>query len=697
MRHVPPAAGSLKSRANARLPVELRALAPSLALALLTVAVLSPLALLSLALDGANAALVLASAAGWGAAPLRLVRQASRTALQRYCLATALGLAILAWLTLALGLAGWLSAFAARTLVAVGIGLGVVAIAQAKDSAGAARVDAAAPASAGRPSAQGASWTAALFWLPLAMPLAVLLLGATLPPGILWRDEARGYDVLEYHLQAPREWYDAGRVQFLPHNVYASFPQQVEILYLLLMHLAGGPLPAAVPAQLLHAGLGVLFVLALAAWTPAGGPRRIAALTAATVPWLVVVGSLAYVECGMLFFTTVAAGLLRDALQPRQRESVDPPAPPPPPDWPRLAAAGFCAGLACGCKYTAIALTAGGLGLSFLACAKRTLAERLRAAAVFALAAALAFAPWAARNGAWSGNPVYPFGYGVFGGRAWSDEQSAQWARGHRLPSADAHVGGRAAVALRELVGSSDAQTPLRPSYFGPAIVLLGVCGLAAARGRERAFLACWLALLLAAWALWTHMPGRFVLSLVIPLAWLAGSLGARAGGGVRQLATIAAWTLAGGSGLLSGWLLLDHLRDLPRDEVRNLPGATEAIAGQHVLNRVLPQDAYVWLVGDAAPFYVRRRLHYTVVFSRDPWLEFARQAEAEAALDWLARRGVTHVAFAWAEIERLRSTYGFADAVTRAWVESLARNGLTRVEIDPQDAAGGLEVYRVP
>ena len=75
--------------------------------------------------------------------------------------------------------------------------------------------------------------------LLLVVPLVVMLFGACLPPGLLWPGEANGYDVLEYHLQGPREYYQAGRIMFLPHNVYTSFPQQMELLYLLLMYLTG--------------------------------------------------------------------------------------------------------------------------------------------------------------------------------------------------------------------------------------------------------------------------------------------------------------------------------------------------------------------------------------------------------------------------------------------------------------------------
>ena len=54
--------------------------------------------------------------------------------------------------------------------------------------------------------------------LPL---LSIAAVGALLPPGMLWHpDEPHGYDVVEYHLQIPREWYEAGRI--IPYATTSS-------------------------------------------------------------------------------------------------------------------------------------------------------------------------------------------------------------------------------------------------------------------------------------------------------------------------------------------------------------------------------------------------------------------------------------------------------------------------------------------
>ena len=81
-------------------------------------------------------------------------------------------------------------------------------------------------------------WTGAglgfdsLWPILLIVPFLVIMpLGAMLP--------AIDFDVLEYHLQGPKEYFQAGRIAFLPHNVYTSMPFGVEMLHLMGMEVLG--------------------------------------------------------------------------------------------------------------------------------------------------------------------------------------------------------------------------------------------------------------------------------------------------------------------------------------------------------------------------------------------------------------------------------------------------------------------------
>src|SRR5260221_396020 len=136
-------------------------------------------------------------------------------------------------------------------------------------------------------------------WLILVPFAAIALLAAFMPPGILWGDEPNGYDVVEYHLQVPREWFEAGRIVPLRHNVFSYFPFNVEMHYLLAMHLRGGPWAGMFLAQLMHVAMVGLSLVAIygAARMSSGRPLAcVATLAAAATPWISMLGAGAFNE-----------------------------------------------------------------------------------------------------------------------------------------------------------------------------------------------------------------------------------------------------------------------------------------------------------------------------------------------------------------------------------------------------------------
>ncbi len=639
-----------------------------------------------LILDGGYALLVLVAAIGWGAWPVVWLGMSRETPLRQTCLAAGLGLGVTSMVTLVLGLAGLLNGVSAWGLIWIGVTLGVVRLypvrAVGKPVGGAGSADAPMDTNPRQIATQS------LVLLALAVPLAVMLFGACLPPGLIWIGEGRGYDVLEYHLQVPREYFEAGHITFLAHNVYASFPQQVEMQYLLLMHTVSDPYDAAIPAQLLHALMGVLTVVALAAWTPAGWARTIVVLVVGSVPWLAYLGCLAYVELGLMFFTALAAGIVTQVLRDERRA-----------DWRSFAVAGTCAGLAGGCKYTAVVLVAVALALAYLLVSRQSWQPRVQRLAVYACGVAVALSPWLIRNTAFTGNPVYPFAYKVFGGIAWSPAQDAQWSAGHQHGPDQQSTGAQLRKVVSELFLSG---------MFGPVVFLLALGGLVLSRDRAAGELGLWSVLMLAAWLWLTHLPGRFLVPLVVPMGLLSGRVldvrplggslfdtdrGQRSARWVRSplVALAVAGALWNGANL---WHLLRVEDDAMFAEygisLEDVLGATRACRDGNLVGSSTPPDSYVWLVGPANVFYVDRAMHYNAVFNRDPWLQYAKEGHSPAeCIDWLRSRNVTHVVFSWSEIDRLRKTYGFAEIVTHDWVAKLKAAGLREVaELSPQERA---------
>jgi hypothetical protein len=178
-------------------------------------------------------------AGAWLAGRLALSALRLRTVLdwlERQVFAIAIGLNLLSLYALAVGLAGGLQH---RWLFVAPVILLLVANLRVKILTG--RLLSPVPCSLSpvpcppsahtrRATLDDARW---LWWLLAALPFTlVIVLGSMLPP---W-----AYDVREYHLQAPKEWFQNGRIDFLPHNIYANMPLGSELTALWGMALAGG-------------------------------------------------------------------------------------------------------------------------------------------------------------------------------------------------------------------------------------------------------------------------------------------------------------------------------------------------------------------------------------------------------------------------------------------------------------------------
>jgi len=555
----------------------------------------------------------------------------------------------------------------------------------------------------------------ALLVLPF---LAIALLGATIPPGVLWSGEGGGYDVLEYHLQAPKEWFQAGRIEYLPHNVYASLPFNAEMTYLLAMIIYGGPYEAVYCAQMLHCLTMVMFVLTVYAicrqWSSAAGLAGL--LAAGTCGWLAYLAPLAYNEGPMLWLSAVAIGavLTQKADQANNQLSVR-----------GALLSGLAVGLASGFKYTAatmiglpVAIVLAGRCLAW----KTPLVARgaLKNLAVFLLGCVAAICPWLIRNYSWTGNPVFPFAYEWFGGRDWNEQLAVRWHAGHS-PAPEQRSGParlaalyrqgltnplftRVEAVLAERLGYTDHarrilnRPPIlqRPNY-GPALVILPVLLFLLARTEktDRQLLVV-LLVQVGFWLGFTHLQDRFLVLCIIPTAMLTGRLAtvlfagsatspsppsARPAGASARVAYLAVFATA--IFINFGQLYSLYYRHTHTPAGKPVPwfGQTSAFltgslgGWQHlaVINRQLPQDAKILLIGEARAFYFDRPVVYWTVFNRNDFALAAAEG-VKATVDYLLSMGVTHLYVDWMEVQRLQSTYGLEKSINPAFLKALNR-----------------------
>jgi len=259
---------------------------------------------------------VLWSAAwGWGHLGLAGSRRdlSGLTPAERHWLALALGGLGISLGTLLLGLAGVLQPQVFRVLAGLGIAGGLATwqrgLGRQAPSPGQVRDDSTPGPPAAGPGASAAGGVTPdrgwhkHWWLLAAVPFVVVqFLGALLP--------SSDFDVNEYHFGGPKEWFQAGQIVWLPHNVYTSFPFGTEMLTLAGMVLHGDWYRGAVAGKTALCGLGLHTAAGLyfagRRWfgTPAGACGGLLWLSQ---PWTYRIGSIAYAEGGLC--AAVAGGL----------------------------------------------------------------------------------------------------------------------------------------------------------------------------------------------------------------------------------------------------------------------------------------------------------------------------------------------------------------------------------------------------
>ena len=524
--------------------------------------------------------------------------------------------------------------------------------------------------------------------------LALALLATTVPPGVIWAEEGFGYDVLEYHLEVPKEYYQDGQITYLPHNIYSNFPMNAEMLYLLAMVVKGDtPQEGAILGKFLNTLIGVLFVLA--AWTIGREYDLVAgvvcALLAGSAPWLMYLCGMAYVENGMLFFgmlSVACLGLFADPRRSRDR------------NWRLVFLAGLFAGLSCGFKYTAVVMIAIPLFIVLVMLAVGQRRSRTRGVpehedprvpvslgqhrarvilhpAVFLIGTLITFSPWLAKNTVMTGNPVFPLAYDLLGASEgiWTDGLADRWQRGHQVETRDAPWKARLGRFKERILVDRRLGWWLIALSF--PILLSGA--------RSRFDLGLFMMFLLQAvvWLAFTHLFARFAVVMLIPLCVLGGrSAIAFPRRGYRGVFFVAVAAVVALNTYSAGSIYADEL--LRKNS--NVHGHVEwfyrdcdpdrTVAGY--LRQRLSTEDRILMVAEARAFYMPKNVDYCVVFNRNPLAEAVAGAESpEDVIRWLNSKGYTHILVFWDEMHRLRNTYGFWEELTPKLFTDLETVGL--------------------
>jgi len=216
------------------------------------------------------------------------------------------------------------------------------------------------------------------------------------------------------------------------------------------------------------------------------------------------------------------------------------------------------------------------------------------------------------------------------------------------------------------------------------------------------------------AWMFATHLQARFLLPAAVPMALLVGR-GAQGSNGPSEGITLAGvriffGTIVAAHALCTVFLLLPEWRLFggtnqqegkpplvqPIGELfgRMLNVAAEVKRPANAKEAATIKPEKVLLVGDATAWRFVGPVEYCTVFDTNRFAQTLRTGDPHKTLAWLQEEGIRYIWIDGMEVERLRRTYGFDDAVTK---EAIAR--LKEVGIEDTEAVEGtgITILRVP
>ncbi len=497
----------------------------------------------------------------------------------------------------------------------------------------------------------------------LAPFLMAIFLGAMLP--------STDFDVKEYHFGGPKEYYQAGEIHFLPHNVYTSFPFLTEMLTLTGMVFYGDWYWGAVAGKTILAGFApltawIIFLFIKRGWGEHAG--WLGAIIYLTIPWTYRISIIAYTEGGLSLFlaATLLSAVITFDLLKRKKKKVG----------ACLLCTGFLAGSAASCKYPGLISVTIPISLFFLGFYLRSVFKKDRtwkelgfAATLFISGILFSFGPWLAKNLYETGNPVYPLLYSVFGGTDWDRQLDAKWKAAH---SPDHHQLSNLWTSFVDVTTINDWQSPLILGFGAIAVCLFF-------RKSSRVFwVFIYLIWLFLTWWVLTHRIDRFWVPMLPVASILAGVgagwlLGKMKGYFAIPLLIPIIYNLAFITTELCGYnAYLIHLDDAKR--------ITASVTSPEVvyLNRyTISHPGRVLSVGEAELFDAEFEYDYNTVFDYSLFAYWIGQPDldlpegewknrpAKEIREKLLSRNITTILVNWQEILRYRTSYKYTDFVT--------------------------------
>lgn len=214
-------------------------------------------------------------------------------------------------------------------------------------------------------------------------------------PSISW-------DGATYHLTIPKLYLEEGGIHYIPKNIYSNMPILIELIYTFALILDGNIL-----AKLIHYSFGFFIVLGIFTFCKRFFSKEIgniASFIFIVNPIIAFEMTVEYIELGLAFFSYFSIYIFFLWREYKDKKL--------------LILLGIFTGFALGCKYSAffilIFISASIISHLWILKNKKEIMVSLFIFLIFSI---VVFSPFLIKNLIFTGNPVYPFFYKIFGGR----------------------------------------------------------------------------------------------------------------------------------------------------------------------------------------------------------------------------------------------------------------------------------------
>ena len=445
---------------------------------------------------------------------------------------------------------------------------------------------------------------------------SLAMIAALAPPsGLDW-------DGLAYHLAIPKIYLAHHKIIYVPFMSHSNFPFLTEMLYTIGLSLGSTALAKLFHFTMYIATATALYSLCRRYISPLAG--GVSAILFMSIPVVLYEAGIAYADLTMGLYVTLAVYAILNWERTEQT--------------PWIVVCGLMCGFALGTKVLAAVPIAVLCVWVLIACGRSSGWGRgFKLALMLGGVSLLVGSPWYIKSFVYTGNPVYPFLYSIFGGKYWS----AQAAQAYVAEQSSFGMGKGILKALllpwNLLVNGvyfSNQADPNRPLLFvliGPALLgLLPVYVLTKKFNKVILKIGAVAVICLAAWfVLMQH--SRYLIGF-LPLFCVIAGAGVEAANGAWRFGrhvVNAFVTFCVIIGLFLSYMLAMVGANVvagavPQEEY--LSGMLDVYDAQMLVNNSLPKDARVILFDEVRGFYLDRDYmwgnpnHHEMI----PWKSFS-------------------------------------------------------------------------